>query len=64
MPQESPDRTLNTRIESPFCQAYEMELYLKQHITQHVVIIWVNVFQTEKTNEIQLVRPTEVCGKE
>ena len=25
--------------------------------------IWVKKIQTEKTKEIQLVRPTEVCGK-
>ena len=24
---------------------------------------WVHIFQTEKTIEIQLVRPAEVCGK-
>ena len=25
--------------------------------------IWVKIFKTEKTTEIQPVRPTEVCGK-
>ena len=28
-----------------------------------MVVIWVNIFKTEKTIEIHLVRPTEVCGK-
>ena len=27
------------------------------------MIKWVKIFKTEKTIEIQLVRPTEVCGK-
>ena len=27
------------------------------------MVIWVKIFKTEKTIEIQLVRPTEVCGK-
>ena len=27
------------------------------------MVIWVKVFKTEKTIEIQLVKPTEVCGK-
>ena len=27
------------------------------------MIIWVKIFKTEKTIEIQLVRLTEVCGK-
>ena len=27
------------------------------------MVIWVKVFKTEKTIEIQLVRLTEVCGK-
>ena len=27
------------------------------------LVIQVNIFQTEKTIEIQLVRPTEVCGQ-
>ena len=27
------------------------------------MVIWVNVFKTEKTIEIQLVRLNEVCGK-
>ena len=31
--------------------------------TRSIVVIWVKIFQTEKTKEIQLVRPTEVCGK-
>ena len=28
-----------------------------------MVVIWVKIFKTEKTIEIHLVRPTEVCGK-
>ena len=27
------------------------------------MVKWVKLFKTEKTIEIQLVRPTEVCGK-
>ena len=27
------------------------------------MIVWVKIFKTEKTIEIQLVRLTEVCGK-
>ena len=27
------------------------------------MVIWVKIFQTEKTIEIQLVRLTEVCGE-
>ena len=27
------------------------------------MVIWVKIFKTEKTVEIQLVRLTEVCGK-
>ena len=27
------------------------------------MVIWVKIFKTEKTIEIQLVRQTEVCGK-
>ena len=27
------------------------------------MVIWVKIFKTEKTIEIQLVRLTEVCGK-
>ena len=27
------------------------------------MVIWVNIFQTETTIEIQVVRPTEVCVK-
>ena len=27
------------------------------------MVIWVNIFKTEKTLEIHLVRLTEVCGK-
>ena len=27
------------------------------------MVIWVNIFKTEKTIEIHLVRLTEVCGK-
>ena len=36
---------------------------LKGHNICSIVVIWVNIFQTEKTIEIQPVRPTEVCGK-
>ena len=32
-------------------------------MTQHVVVIWVKIFKTKETKEIQLVRLTEVCGK-
>ena len=28
-----------------------------------MVVIWVKIFKTEKTIEIHLVRPTEVCSK-
>ena len=28
------------------------------------MVIWVTIFKTEKAIEIQLVRLTEVCGKE
>ena len=31
--------------------------------TSSIVVTWVNVFQTENAIEIQLVKPTEVCGK-
>ena len=31
--------------------------------TRSIVVKWVKIFKTEKTIEIQLVRPTEVCGK-
>ena len=27
------------------------------------MVIWVKIFKSEKTIEIQLVRPTEVCSK-
>ena len=27
------------------------------------MVRWVKIFKTEKTIEIQLVKPTEVCGK-
>ena len=27
------------------------------------MVIWVKIFKTEKTIDIHLVRPTEVCGK-
>ena len=27
------------------------------------MVIWVKILETEKTTEIQRVRPTEVCGK-
>ena len=30
---------------------------------QEIVVIWVKLFQTETTIKIQVVRPTEVCGK-
>ena len=30
---------------------------------QHIVVIWVKIFKTEKNIEIHLVRLTEVCGK-
>ena len=33
------------------------------HLTRSIVVIWVNIFKTEITIEIQLVRLTEVCGK-
>ena len=36
---------------------------LKGHNTQHSSFIRVNIFQSENRIEIQLVRPTEVCGK-
>ena len=32
-------------------------------LTRSIVVIWVKIFKTEKTIEIQLVRLTEVCGK-
>ena len=33
-------------------------------MTQHAaVVIWVKIFKTEKTIEIQLVRLNQVCGK-
>ena len=31
--------------------------------TGSIVLEWVKIFKTEKTIEMQLVRPTEVCGK-
>ena len=31
--------------------------------TRSIVVIWVKIFKTEKTIEIQLVRLNEVCGK-
>ena len=31
--------------------------------TRSIVVIRVNILQIETTLEIQLVRPTEVCGK-
>ena len=31
--------------------------------THSIVVIWVKIFKTEKTIEIQLVRLNEVCGK-
>ena len=55
---------------------YHMKLYLKnsgsnQRKTQttpddcclSLVVIWVQIFKTENTIKIQLVRLTEVCGK-
>ena len=36
---------------------------LKSDPTRSIVIIWVKIFKTEKTIEIQLVRLTEVCGQ-
>ena len=36
---------------------------LHQDPTCSIVVIWVKIFKTEKTIEIQLVRLTEVCGK-
>ena len=36
---------------------------IKGHNTQHIGHAGQFFFQTEKTIEIQLVRPTEVCGK-
>ena len=39
-------------------------MQLKAHNTQHrLVVMWVKKFQSEKTIGIQLVRPTEDCGK-
>ena len=32
-------------------------------LTPSIVVIWVKIFKTEKTIEIQLARLTEVCGK-
>ena len=37
---------------------------LTMDTTRSIVVIWVIFFQTVKTIEIQLVRSTEVCGKE
>ena len=31
--------------------------------TGSIVVKWVQIFKTEKTMEIQLIRPTVVCGK-
>ena len=33
------------------------------HPTRSIVVIWVKIFKTEKTMEIQLVRLYELCGK-
>ena len=41
-------------------QRLHRESFLKGH---SIVVIQVKKIQTEKTIEIQLVRPTEVCGK-
>ena len=30
---------------------------------QHIVVIWVKIFKTERTIGIQLVRLNKVCGK-
>ena len=35
----------------------------QQYTTSSKVVIWFKIFQAGKTIEIQLVRPTEVCGK-
>ena len=37
--------------------------YEESYPTHSIVVIWVNIFKTGKTIEIQLVRQTEVCGK-
>ena len=43
---------------------YLQHLFVTLKVTQHaVVVIWDEIFKTEKTIEIQLVRPTEVHGK-
>ena len=42
---------------------FHVSLKGTQHIPRNIVVIWVNIFQTEEITEIQLVRPTEVCGK-
>ena len=39
------------------------KLGIKSEPTRSIVVNWVKIFKTEKTIEIQIVRPTEVCGK-
>ena len=41
----------------------ENENNAKNALPSSIVVIWVKIFKTEKTIEIQLVRLTEVCGK-
>ena len=36
---------------------------LKSDPTRSIVVIWVKIFKTVKTIEIQLVKLTEVCGE-
>ena len=43
---------------------YNLVSLYQRDTTPSKVVIRVNIFQTETTIEIQLVRPTEVCGKE
>ena len=38
-------------------------VYPQSDPTCSIVVIWVKLLKTEKTIEIHLVRPTEVCGK-
>ena len=43
---------------------YTIHTVLRGHITQYAVVIWFKIVKTEKnTIEIQLVRPTDLCGK-
>ena len=39
------------------------QLNIKNCRSGSIVVIWVKIFKTEKTIEIQLVRLNEVCGK-